>query len=100
MNARCPECDHLFPRESRGRLLGGLWTPRQAACPSCGVLLQWNLFYWRCQILGGLLIVPALFRSLPGSTRLVFLSLAILLVLFATVNLYLCAAQSNDTERS
>ena len=89
MNASCPACGYLFPRSSRGRLLGGLWTPRTAACPSCGARVQWVKFFWRLQLAGGLLLIPALFRSVPGFFRLTFLGASATLVVIAIIKLRL-----------
>lgn len=96
MNARCPSCDYLFPRSSRGRSLGGLWTPRTATCPSCGARVHWHLLFWRLQILGAVLLVPALLRSLPGPVRLGFAGASIALVLIAMTNLRLERTSSID----
>lgn len=70
VKCKCPKCLHPFPRKERGRELGGLWTPRVAACPSCGVQLRWRPWPWRLQFLAALLIIPAVLRPTPAPIRI------------------------------
>lgn len=69
MKPVCPVCSRPFPREERGRELGGLWTPRRTSCPECKSPLQWPLWAWRLQWAALFCLLPAFFRDAPSGLR-------------------------------